>query len=190
MKRRNLFLLLAVISIFTAISPKTIYASDKTSVTSAVLAVPPNQLPAKSVVDNRAQILQKYLEKYDSPLAPHAKTFVQKADKYNLDWKLVAAIAGVESYYGQMIPPYSFNGWGYHVYNGNVRGFASWDNGIDVVSKALREEYMNERGAQNVYQIGSTYAADPLWASKVTHFMDEIEEFETHTTNTTVSISL
>jgi hypothetical protein len=76
------------------------------------------------------------------------------------------------------------------VYGNNVRGFASWDAGIAVVTRALREEYMNARGAQNVYQIGATYAADPLWAGKVTNFMNEIEAFEIQTTNTTVSISL
>ncbi len=188
--RRNLFLLLAVTIITAAIIPGTTHASTKSSAQSAILAGLQIQKPENMAVDNRAKILQKYLESYNSPLAPHAATFVKEADKHDLDWKIVPAITGVESYYGQMIPPYSNNGWGYGVYGGNVRRFATWDEGIEVVTKALREEYMDKRGAQNVYQIGSTYAADPNWANKVTRFMNEIDVFEEAYTNTTVSISL
>lgn len=190
MKRRNLFLLLAATFITAAIFPTTVQASAKTSAPSAILAGLHTQLPTTSVVDNRAQILRAYLESYNSPIAPHAATFVQEADKHDLDWKLVPAITGLESYFGQMIPPNSNNGWGYGVYGNNVRYFASWDEGIEVVTEALKEEYMVKRGARNVYEIGSTYAADPNWANKVTRFMNEIEAFEKHYTNTTVSISL
>jgi hypothetical protein len=190
MKRRNLFLLLAATFIIAAISPNTTYASDKTSVPSAYFAGRDAQTQTLSGVDNRAKILKTYLERYNSPLAEHADTLVKEADTYNLDWKLVAAISGVESGYGQMIPPYSYNGWGFNVYDNNVRGFASWDEGITVVSKALREEYMDARGAKNVYEIGATYAADPSWAYKVTNYMNEIDSFQAETNNTTVSISL
>jgi hypothetical protein len=190
MKRRNLVLLLAATIISTAISPTTAQAANKTSAPSAILAGLQAQKSEKMVVDNRAKILTDYLQSYNSPLAPHAATFVQQADKHDLDWKLVPAITGVESYYGQMIPPYSYNGWGFGVYGNNVRRFASWDEGITVVTQALRTEYMDSRGAQNVYQIGSTYAADPNWANKVTHFINDIEAFENQYTNTTVSISL
>lgn len=189
-KRRNLFLLLAATIISAAIFPQTTHASVKTSAPSAVLAGLQSQSPEKPVIDNRVQILREYLESYDSPLAPHAATFIQEADKHDLDWKLVPAITGLESYFGHMIPPYSNNGWGYGVYGNNVRYFQSWDEGIEVVTKALKEEYIVNRGARNVYEIGSTYAADPNWANKVVRFMNEIESFESHYKNTTVSISL
>lgn len=190
MKRRNLFLLLAVTFITAAIFPQTTQAATKTSAPSAVLAGLQKEQPETMVIDNRARILQAYLESYDSPLAPHASTFIIEADKHDLDWKLVPAITGLESYFGHMIPPYSNNGWGYGVYGTNVRYFASWDEGIEVVTAALKEEYIINRGAQNVYEIGSTYAADPNWANKVIRFMNEIEAFESHYANTTVSISL
>jgi hypothetical protein len=191
MKRRNLFLLLAATIIYAVISPTTVDASVKTSAPSALLIADLRaHTPQKMVVDNRAKILREYLESYDSPLAPHAATFIQEADKHDLDWKLVPAITGLESYFGHMIPPYSYNGWGYHVYNGNVRGFESWDAGIEVVSNDLRKIYMDQWGAQNVYQIGSRYAADPNWANKVTHFMNELEAFEKSYNNTSVSISI
>ena len=190
MKRRNLFLLLAATFIFAAISPKTTFASDKTSVPSAYLAGGQSHLPSTPVKDSRAEILQKYLAQFDSPLAEHAKTLVEEADKNNIDWRLLAAIAGVESTYGQAIPPYSYNGWGYNIYGNNVRGFASWEDGIAVVSKAIREEYMNNRGAKNVYEIGATYAASPTWAYRVSNNMAQIEAFQKANTSPEISISL
>lgn len=144
----------------------------------------------KQVVDNRAQILKGFLESYDSPLAPHAQTFIDEADKNGLDWKLVPAIAGVESWFGQRIPYNSYNGWGYGVYGNNVRNFTSWDDGIHVVSTALREDYMDRWGATNVAEIGSHYAADPKWAYKVQHFIDLIEEYEEKENKKTLSLSL
>ncbi len=181
---------LAVIVSLTAITSEKAYATDKTSRTSALLAVPQIQTPRQMEKDNRAEILKTYLETYNSPLASHAETFIKEADNNSLDWRLVPAITGVESYFGQMIPPYSYNGWGYGVYGTNVRRFASWDEGIAVVSKALRNEYMDGRGATNVYEIGSTYAADRMWANKVQRFMDEIDAYTARFDAPSVSISL
>lgn len=188
MKRKQLFLFLVAFILSATVFPSEAQAGQKMAGSSAAFAqvvTTPQQ-----EVDNRAEILKKYLEQYDSPLAEHADAFIEQADKHNLDWKLVAAIAGVESYYGQMIPPYSFNGWGYGVYGNNVRRFESWEDGIATVSNALREDYMDKWGATNVYEIGSFYAADTKWANKVTHFIDEIDAFSANYTDTTLSISL
>ena len=43
----------------------------------------------------------------------------------------------------------------------------------------------------NVYEIGAKYAADPMWAIKVTHFMNELEAYsETSVEEPSLSISL
>ncbi len=140
--------------------------------------------------DNRAEVLRSFLEKYDSPLALYSSNFIEEADKNNIDWKLVAAIAGNESYFGQMIPPFSYNGWGYGVYGDNVRRFSSWEEGIAVVSSAIRTDYIDKWGATNVYEIGSIYAEDPMWANKVTNYMSKIEDFNNQTSNSSLPISL
>ena len=184
-------ILFAVFTYFTAISSQKAFAYDQTSGQSANLAVP--QAVSSQIVkqDNRAQILRAYLEQYNSPLADNAETFVKVADANNLDWRMVAAISGVESGFGENIPPYSYNAWGFGVYGSNVRSFTSWDDGITVVTTALRQTYMNERGATNVYQIGATYAASPTWAVRVQGYMDSIEQFsENYTAKPTLSISL
>lgn len=163
------------------------FAVEKTARTSAKLSMA-NVVSEKE--DKRVQILTKYLEKYNSPLAPHAGKFIEEADKNNLDWKLLVSIAGVESYFGKHIPYNSYNGWGWGVYNGNVHNFTSWDEGITEISFELRAKYMNKWGAKDVEEIGSFYAADPNWSKKVTHFMDELEAFTEKEDTSILSLSI
>lgn len=188
--KRRLILLLAVLSLLTAISPKQTYAFSQTSEQSADFAG--SQLTSLPTIeqDNRAQILQSYLEQYNSPLADHAETLINEADANGLDWKMVAAIAGVESNFGEAIPPYSYNAWGYNVYGNNVRSFSSWDDGITVVSTALRQDYINGRGETTIYEIGSSYAADSDWAYKVQNYMNAINQYSQRFNKPNLSISL
>ena len=158
-------------------------AQAKTAATSAALS----PVAIQKAEDNRAQILQDYLESRNSPLAPYATTFIIEADKNDLDWKLVAAISGLESSFGLHIPSNSYNGWGYGVYGNNVRRFGSWNEGIAVVSKALREDYITKWGAKTIPEIGRIYAASPTWAQRVQYFMDDIEKFEKKQARTTLA---
>ena len=188
--KRRFILLLAVLTFLTAISTHKALAYDLTSETSAVLADPHGVTSRLMKQDNRAEILRAYLAQFNSPLTDHADTFIKQADANNIDWKMVAAISGVESGFGIAIPPYSYNAWGFGVYGSNVRRFASWDDGITVVSTSLRKEYMDSRGATNVYQIGATYAASPTWATRVQGYMDTIDQFTAnYESKPTLSIS-
>lgn len=129
--------------------------------------------------DNRAIILEKFLEKYNSPFADKADIFVREADKNNLDWKFVAAISGIESTFGQRYPQGTYNAWGWGIYGDNMHYFNSWDEAISTISFELRTRYMDKWGATNTYEIGRFYAASPTWAQRVEFFMGQIEEFET-----------
>jgi hypothetical protein len=191
MKRRILILLLAVITLLTAVHPKKVQANDIPAEPSANLAVPPyviTPLPAEQ--DNRAQILHSYLEQYNSPLADHTETIIHEADTNHIDWRMVVAISGVESGFGENIPPGSYNAWGFDIYGNNVRNFSSWDDGITTISESLRNDYMNGRGETTVWAIGSSYAASPAWAGRVQGYMDDIEQYANRFDNPTLSISL
>lgn len=137
--------------------------------------------------DNRVAILRAYLEKHGSPLASFAETFVSQADLYNIDWRLVAAIAGRESTFGKAEP--CINAWGYGVFGTQTLCFTSYDQGIRTISKDLREKYMNTWGAQTVWEIGKMYAASPTWASGVVYFMNDMQKFA-YTQATPLPISL
>ncbi len=183
--RKQFFVFLAVLSFYTALSPQKIYA-----LTSSAPSAEITKLSGITKADDRGQILRDYLNSYNSPLADSADSFVKEADKNGIDWKLLVAISGTESYFGQQLPLGSYNAWGYGIYGTNVRYFISWNDGIRVVSKDIRSLYMNKWGAKDIYGIGRLYAADPLWAYKVTHYMDQIESFQTEEENQTLSISL
>ena len=133
-----------------------------------------NVLPASQ--DNRVKILSIFLLKYDSPLADLAETFVVQADKYGIDWRLVAAITGVESTFGQHIPLNSFNAYGW---NNGLAKFNSWEESIEVVSRALGEKYY-AKGLNTPAKIGPVYAPpSTTWVGKVNFFMEKISQTQT-----------
>lgn len=141
------------------------------------------------VRDNRVKILKEYFEQYDSPLADSATTFIQAADANQLDWKLVAAISGVESTFGHHIPYNSYNAWGWGVYGDNVLRFTSFDHAVETISKGLRENYYN-KGAETVYDVGRIYAASPTWAQRVAFFMEKIDQFSQNNLSQSLSLTI
>ena len=140
--------------------------------------------------DNRAQILRGFLNSYNSPLASYSEDFVKYADKYDLDWRLVASIAGLESTFGKHIPYNSYNGWGWGVYGDNVIRFKSWPDGIETISKGLRENYLKDRPESNPYVIGPTYAASHTWAQRVSFFMQKMDEYRIKNAKSTLALAL
>ena len=181
---KNLFIISLFIFSIT-IQTKSIYAQEFTAGSSAALLK-----PIANPTDSRVKILGEFLEQYNSPLQPYAENFVEIADKYELDWKLVAAISGVESTFGQQIPYQSYNGWGWGIYGTNMIRFSSWTQGIETVSEGLRTNYINKWGARDVYEIGRFYAASPTWAQRVTYFMNKIDEYKDKNLAANLSISL
>ncbi len=179
--------ILAIIFIFflTALSAQKAVAQDRASASSANIII--SKTPV--VEDYRVKILRDYLTQHNSPLAPYAADFVENADKYNLDWRLVAAISGVESTFGQEIPSSSYNAWGWGVYGDHVIRFNSWKEGIGTVSQGLRERYMDQWGGQNIYQIGSMYAASPAWAGHVEYYLNSIQDFALRSPQDTLTLS-
>lgn len=128
-----------------------------------------NRLPA---IDPREKRLGQFLGSYGSPLVPYVSNFIEAADKYQIDWKLVPAITGVESSFGKQIPPGSHNAYGWN--NGSYR-FKSWEESIEHVTQYLKEKYI-DRGLDTPYKIGPIYAPpSQTWAGKVVNFMNQIE---------------
>lgn len=162
------------------------YAFEQASGSSATLNPTISQKP----YDNRVEILEGFLESYGSPLAPFARDFIESADRHNLDWRLVASIAGLESTFGKHIPYNSYNGWGWGIYGNNVIRFSSWTEGIETISKGLRENYLGDNPESNPYFIGPTYAASPTWAQRVTFFMNKMEEYRLRNGKSTLTLAL
>lgn len=162
------------------------YAAEKDAGSSAQLSIKSTEIP----YDKRIIILKEYLNKYNSPLVDSAETFVKSADIYQIDWRLLVAISGVESTFGHEIPYNSYNAWGWGIYGDNMVYFKSFDEGIETISKALRENYINSWKASNIYELGRYYAASPTWAQRVDSLMNKIEKFAQQKSSTSLSISL
>lgn len=133
-----------------------------------------NHVEAKQL-DSRAKILKDYLSQFNSPLENYSQDLVDAADTYKLDWKLVPAIAGVESTFGKQTPG-GYNGWGWGVYGTQAIYFKSWRDGIFTVAEGLREKYLN-KGLDNPYSMNRIYAASPYWGGHVDYFLNDLNNF-------------
>lgn len=129
--------------------------------------------------DARSLIIGDFLNARNSPLAPYAADFIAVSDFYYLDFRLLPAIAMQESNGGKKIPEGTFNPFGYGIYGSKKVHFDGWDDAIESVGRALREDYLNE-GLHTPEQIMAKYTPPSLskggaWAKGVTQFMEELK---------------
>lgn len=126
--------------------------------------------------DARAEIIKKYLSKYNSPLYPHADYIVQVADEEEIDFRLITAIAQQESNLCKFIPEGSFNCWGWGIHSRGTLGFSSFEEGIRVVSAGLKKEYIN-KGLLTPEDIMGKYTplSNGSWANGVRTFFEDME---------------
>jgi hypothetical protein len=129
-----------------------------------------------TVSDGRIELIRQYLSSYSSPLEPYASFIIFAADKYKLDFRLITAIAQQESNLCKIIPPNSYNCWGWGIHSGGTLGFNSFEEGIEIVSQGIREQYLN-KGYETVEEIMSKYTplSNGSWAYGVNKFMGDIE---------------
>ncbi len=126
--------------------------------------------------DARPVIIEKYLEKYDSPLLPYAQDLFEASEKYGVDYKLIVAIAQCESNLCKKSPAGSFNCWGFE--NGETK-FLSWQQAFEQVAKTLKEKYLDQ-GLTTPEEIMPKYAPPSVekggpWAKCVVQFMEDLE---------------
>ncbi len=131
--------------------------------------------------DSRGLLLQKFLERYHSPMYQYADLIVEEADKNHIDFRLITAIAMCESNLGKRVPKRSGNNaWGLAVYtNADVGSqFPDWPAAIRWVSKYVRTKYY-DRGITDIYDIGAIWAPPSVenghsWANCVSKFQEAI----------------
>lgn len=136
----------------------------------------PSLSGSPGTADARPQIIRQYLKDYGSPLEQYAELIVKTADKYNLDFRLITAIAQQESNLCKHIPPGSYNCWGWGIHSRGTLGFESFEEGIETVSKGLRKHYL-DKGFLTAEEIMSKYtpSSPGSWARGVNLFMSDME---------------
>ena len=133
-------------------------------------------LAEKQFVAAKTAVLEDYLEEKNSPLADYAETFVRAAYQNQLDWRLLPAISGIESAFGQALLPNSHNPFGWA---GGYLYFPSYKYGIVEVAKGLNE-YKTKYGAITVEEIAPVYCPPNFrnWTFAVRRYMQELERLD------------
>lgn len=164
-------LLIALLLAISLLPQTQAFAAENHAAPSATLLLPV-ELYLQPEADVRTMAIRNVFKKNRSPLADYADTYVRAADTYNIDWKLLPSISGLESSFGVHYVKGSYNayGWG----SGYIY-FNSWEDGIYTISKALREKYYN-KGADDVWKIGPIYAESLTWSVRVNSFMEEFNK--------------
>jgi hypothetical protein len=183
-------------SIFTLLSlPTSIKAEDfedtapKANVINApksgvrVYASLPSDTPSITgeveTADGRVEVIRKYLRYYYSPLEPYANILVSEADKNNLDYKLLTAIAQQESNLCKKMPAGTYNCWGWGIHSEGTLAFDNYEEGIGIVSDGLKRDYIQD-GLTSVEEIMGKYTplSNGSWADGVNKFMEDIENMD------------
>ncbi len=129
-------------------------------------------ISSKEVDEEKVRRVREYLKKRNAPLAREAEFFVQTANEFGLDFRLVASISVIESNGGKYAyRPYNAWGWGGQ---GRAFTFKSWKEGIYTVSKGL--SYYKQAGLDTPEEIGRRYNPESHreWSRKVSFVMSQM----------------
>lgn len=123
--------------------------------------------------DIRPLAMRAILEKYDSPMVGYEEELIKIAEKYSLDWTLMAAIAGTESSFGKHMPANCLNPYGWGIYGENKLCFNSFPEAAEAVAKGLSSHY----NISSLESIGRTYnkVSTEGWVNHTKFFMNRIK---------------
>lgn len=137
-------------------------------------------LTPEELKEARIKKTYNFLKSNNSPLAEHASLIVSEADKHDIPWTLVTAIAGKESTFGRFIKPGSFNAWGVMTWdaerNRSIRVFESWEAGIKYVSNMLSDNYRKNMNSAIQAKYCPSVECSDNWVVAVTSFQEAINE--------------
>ncbi len=140
-----------------------------------------NQKVSASLVsaDARKELIAKYLRKYNSPLLPYVDMIFDLSLTYELDYRLIVAIAQQESNLCKKIPDGSHNCWGYGIHSKGTLGFDSYELALKSYAAYLKRVYY-DKGLYSIEEIERKYnptsaRSTGSWAYGVNKFMDQIQ---------------
>lgn len=131
------------------------------------------------VEDARAAIVANFLERYDSPLKPYSHfgaVFVDIADRYGFDFRLLPAIAMQESNLCKKIPADSYNCLGFGVHSRGTLAFENFEANFERAGRELKANYI-EIGLDTPEKIMRKYTpgSNGSWADSVNQWMAEMK---------------
>lgn len=130
------------------------------------------------VADARVILVQNFLARHNSPLAQEknfGQVLVDLADKYEVDFRLLPAIAMQESNLCKVTPPESHNCLGLGVHERGTWAFNSYEENFDAAAKILKANYI-DKGLTSPVEIMGKYTpkSNGSWAESVNQWMAEM----------------
>jgi len=117
--------------------------------------------------DPRQEALRKFFQKADCPAQQYSGVFIDAADRYDLDWRLLPSLSYVESTGGKQAHNNNFFGWD----SGRAQ-FASPEEGIHRVGYRLAHSDLYRD--KNLDELLATYNPSEEYAQKVKSVMRRI----------------
>jgi hypothetical protein len=163
---------------FFYLTKKELKTTEQISEATPAATLAPNIEAIHETEDARAEIVANFLERHKSPLVPHdyyGQKLVEIADKYDMDFRLLPAIAMKESNVCRRIPQDSYNCLGWGITATSTLRFESYEDSFESAAKGLRLKYV-ETGRISTVEIGKMYNPNTPaeWASGVDQFMSEM----------------
>lgn len=126
--------------------------------------------------DARPLIIKKYLERYNSPLAPYSDLIYKLSNDYGFEYYWIVAIAQQESNLCKKIPEGSHNCWGYGIHKRGTLAFSNYELSLKSYAEYLKREYF-DKGLNTPELIMSKYCpgSNGSWAKGVWQFINEME---------------
>jgi hypothetical protein len=121
--------------------------------------------------DPRLESLRKFFHKSDCPVQEYSRVFLEAADRYELDWRLLPSISFVESTGGKAAPNNNLFGWD----SGRAQ-FPSLSAGIHAVGYRLAHSSLYRNKGTD--EILATYNPNEGYAAKVKGVMRQIAASE------------
>ncbi len=128
-------------------------------------------LPSRAdlMLDTRYERLEQFFENYHCLAPRHTREYIEAADRYGIDYRLLPAISVRETTCG--LTQWRNNYWGYHP---GRQPFQTVEEGIDFVARQLGEGGFY-RG-KNLEEKLFTYNPLPKYPKEVKSLMQEIEQ--------------
>lgn len=128
--------------------------------------------------DSRPEIVASFLARHNSPLEPHdeyGEILVEIADRYNIDFRLLPAIAMQESNLCKAYPAETHNCLGFGIHSRGTLGFDSYEEGFDRAAREIKANYI-DIGLTTPEEIMTKYtpSSDGSWANSVNQWMAEM----------------
>ncbi|MFQ5452282.1 MAG: hypothetical protein ACE5DQ_01845 [Candidatus Paceibacterota bacterium] len=171
-------ILIVAIAFAALFNTRAVQAQEDIADDSAKIQSQAEQFPEAGINTQEYQLqraaMKRVLERYDSQLVDQVDSFLASSYQYDLDPYLLVSISGLESYFARYMVQGSYNAYGW---GGGWIYFKNWEDGINTISRALRENYYN-KGAASVHDVGRIYAESPTWSVRVQNFMNQFYKEE------------